>query len=691
MKQAATVCDSLKTRYAQNYDMLADDIDSSAAMGDPAIGNEGMGGLGGAGAPGEMPAEACSGGMGDAAGEDSLFDSDVDPFAGSESPEEEAAEEAAMADGAVPPGTDTGSADPLAGTESPAEEMAEHGDIGGDLGGGAPAAGGPIQVDLDLSVVTNLVNSVKDALDKVNGGGVGGDLGGGMPQPDLGAPVPGGDEIPTDNGAGINGNEGGEAPVEDSAGGSGSLLGGLPGAGAVEEVVIEVPATHNDSATGFHNDKGNVSHDEGHDESSEDVHIPGEKEEKDKEKDKEKEDSKPDFLNKEGDEEEEDPIMTEAEALGKNFKMGRIAATGSSSLDLSNVAKLLKKKADGATFAPAQDDADTKPYSSPEKSTIGHEPTFKADDPDAPTGKATIGKESPDLQKFENPDVHTGNAEMGHEKAQGYTSEKSNKGTGGVDGAGTSKAAARMNQSIKTKDMTNGLVDRLVQASETKLEEPKPVSEDKDIGEFSNNKDHSNTPEEMKRKPFAEGEKPEVPEGDGKAFIGHEEESIGDIPKTGKNAPNYPAGGGRDTSKFDKNEKNAPEKMNKDKGTVIAKSNEESNKAKNDAAFKLAGIMLQRNLIQATQLADEVDKLMKYDLDHIKMLEKTITASAGNKGLDTASNGVETPMIVPETSNQKKTASAELSNKLTEMFTLSKRLKLGENDPNIEASRLYGR
>lgn len=276
---------------------------------------------------------------------------------------------------------------------------------------------------------------------------------------------------------------------------------------------------------------------------------------------------------------------------------------------------------------------------------------------------------------------------MGHEKEQGYTAEKGHEFTGGVNGAGSSKAASRAHQGLNTRAMTSDLASRLVKiATEQKTKAPAQLKDDSDIGTVSDNKDHSNTPDKMKITPFEESDNVDVPEAGSGAFMGHEEESIGAVPKSPEHQPSIPAGGGKN-SKFDKNEKNNPEKQDHMKGTVIAGGDEKSLLARKSAAEKLAGKMIERGILRADEISAKIASLSRYQVEEILDQEKALFGVAGKKGLDTVAKGLQTPLVINASKNQKQDAATELKDKLQGLFSLSRKNALAENDPEAQLRR----
>lgn len=385
------------------------------------------------------------------------------------------------------------------------------------------------------------------------------------------------------------------------------------------------------------------------------------------------------------DDSEGDRSMREASNAADTFKKGRISSSHKVNLDLTAVAALLNKKAGDSSIKQknVQDDEGTKPYSGSDGSAMGHEDKFSADEPDAPTGgaKATMGNESKDLVNNDVPKIPAGGSPMGNEGEQGYKPEKGHDFTGGVDGAGNSKAAS-------TRSRINDLADRLIATADSKVNEAKPVSEDESTKPFSNNKDHSRTPEGSKITPFDAKDKKEiesVPEKGSGAFMGHEEESIGAVPKAPEHQPEIPEGGGVNPD-YDQNDRYAPEKQTDIKGTVIARSNEESSTARKNAAIRVAARMLENKKITASQLLAKVAELERYEVEQIQDFEKAMFGVVRKKGLDTVAQGSETALLIPERSNSRD-ASTELTKQIQGLFELDRRNRAAADDPNANLRR----
>jgi len=375
------------------------------------------------------------------------------------------------------------------------------------------------------------------------------------------------------------------------------------------------------------------------------------------------------FMEKEGLEDK----TASAQALEDAYTLrrGKIVGTHKVNLDVSSILNVLNKKADQSTLKNknVQDDKDISPISN--GSTIGGEEKFKADKPKVPeAGKsALLGKEDSNLHPGDSKaTVFTGKAEMGAEKEVGYTSEKTDEQTGGDLGAGNSKSAS-------TKNMTNNLADRISAAhtkiaSEKKIDQPQPVSEDPDLGKISTEKNDK---------------KVDIPEKGEGSFMGHEKEVLESVPDSKNSAPSIPVGGDNKEKNYD------AEKQTHVKGTVIAGSDQKTYLERKNEATKLAGRMIESGLIGSTQLMSKIAELERYDVSQIKDLEKAMfennSSQKVRKGLETVANGSEKTVVIAESSKFNNNPESELKNKLQSLFRLQKEVDFASSDPINELKR----
>ena len=430
---------------------------------------------------------------------------------------------------------------------------------------------------------------------------------------------------------------------------------------------------HND-----HADDHDDTEEKGEEEKSEDANEEekSENDNKEEKSDSDKEEPSkvaPDTLHKTGDEDED-----EATKASNNFRKGKISATGEINMNLEQVLKVLAsqgkqiKQAKEVTLKNVQDSVGK----IQDHKTMGHEEKFEMTKPDVPEAgkKALMGGEAEaglDVVT-DKPNFDAGGGEMGHEKELGYTSEKTHEMTGGNKGAGNHKASSK----ARTTVLAERIMKNIKTASDSKIENAKPVSEHSEIGKYSDGKDLPKSGNPIK--PF---ESKEIGKTDDNQMMGHEKDTIKDIPKAGKDAPSIPTGGGMN-SKYDKNQKNAPEKQTAIKGTVIAGGDAESLAAKKEAATRVAGRKLKEGMISLDKLASEIDKLSRYELSDLKDLE-TALFGASKKGFDTVAKGTEKPLVISEVSNQRK-GGQELQSALQNLFSLHKKNELAKDDPNFE-------
>jgi hypothetical protein len=374
--------------------------------------------------------------------------------------------------------------------------------------------------------------------------------------------------------------------------------------------------------------------------------------------------------------ENKEPEMAEQEADHFANVMRRGKRVGQIDIDVASIARTIQRKTAGESepkLEKAQDAVDK--YQ--DGKTLGNEEKFDPAKPSVPRGNATMGKEPSDSNPKDKPlpKVPSGGGEMGHEKEMGYTSEGTSM-TGGDKGQGKTETATA-NKSTKVADK--------------KVGPAKPVSEQTKV-DFSGNKDHENTPEQMKRIPFEESDSKEtknIPEKGEGAFIGDEKSSIGDVPKADqKFAPSIPAGGGRN-EKYDKNEKNAPELLTDIKGTAIAKSDEKSKVAQTEA-IRIAGRMIEAGLIEASQLSKKIAELSGYKLETLADIEKSLFKSAAKKGFAAESDGIEkSPVIISESSGQRN--KSDLTEQLKSLFSLNTRNQLASENTDADLRRSHNR
>jgi hypothetical protein len=161
------------------------------------------------------------------------------------------------------------------------------------------------------------------------------------------------------------------------------------------------------------------------------------------------------------------------------------------------------------------------------------------------------------------------------------------------------------------------------------------------------------------------------------SLIGHESETLKKAPKEPADQPDVFTG----DAKQGKEELDS-EKTTKDKGTVIAESDSESE------AIRVAGLMLQTKKIEASDLVTKVKELQRYKPEQIKDIEKAIFAN--EKGLNTVSDGLSQTVQINETSSVRN-AHDELSKKIARLFTLGQQNKEADDNELTQLRKTYGK
>jgi intein/homing endonuclease len=385
-------------------------------------------------------------------------------------------------------------------------------------------------------------------------------------------------------------------------------------------------------------------------------------------------------VEKEGEEEETEMDFEEKEAaiMNRNY-IGRTDEIAH--LDFSKLASVIKG-ADTIKIKPAQD---VVPFQYSATSTIGDEDAFTADKATAPHkgDAAAIGNEEP--PKAEKASAPTSDARMSGEKDNtDLKPELDDVATGGEEGAGTSKAAS-------TKERISNLADAIIKAqanieAQTKVKR-KFVQDDEDTKPYSGDSFIGNEKESIGDVPAA---KPAIEQKvpTDQAFIGNEKESIGEKPSDA-DMPDIPTKDSRIDGEKD-NEKIAPEKDDEMTGDVTNGGvNAESHTHRKEAT-RVAGRMLQAGKISIEDLATKIAELERYESGTLNDIENSIF---DEKGLNTQSEGLEQAPVVSEDSNQIKVANSqdELAKQLTGMFSLSRRNEAAQEDSDIQLRKDYGR
>lgn len=641
LNQAATVCEFLKVALAGPDDMFADELGTATTSDMP----EGPGGPGGAPIEEAPPT--------DGIGQD-------DPFDGGEMITIELPKDIAVqVSEAVEKATGEGAISPEA---TPAE--------------GAPVEGAPADaVPMEAPAETPPVEGTPAEATK---------------PVEMTPPM---DSVSQGN---ANGDGSMKSVIEPTAAPAGAAqMGGetkKPAAEPGKGVTVEIKPTGGDAApvdpvtpdeTPAHeNAETPVQEKSEEKEEKEEGEIGGESEQKENEPKDENESFK------EGDDDEEEGYgFAEASVMNSSFgKVNKI------SLDLSKVQAVINKSAQSATVdvKKVQDTKEIGSYTGGENAgAIGKENPPKSAKPDVPRSQATIGKEPSDLNPKDKPlpEIPSGSAEIGKEKELGFTGGDhsmtgGDKGQGKTDTAMTAEEmqkeaeldeVASMRGIHSTRSRIDSLVNR-IKAAQKKINDAKPVADDKDIQPVQNGST-------IGKEPKFDAKGPENTKSEG-TYIGHEKEVVGDKPDAPKDQPSIPA----DKQLIgQEGEQIAPEKQENIKGTVIA--NESSDTKQSEAeAFRVAGRMVEAGLIEPKELKTKVDQLKSYKPAQIADYEKIVFAS--KKGLDTVSEGVSQPVIINANSSVSD-ANQTLAEKLSSMMTLGRQNAEADKLPDASLKRTF--
>jgi len=342
-----------------------------------------------------------------------------------------------------------------------------------------------------------------------------------------------------------------------------------------------------------------------------------------------------------------------------------------------------------------QDSKDIGPFSAGDPQNgktvgeMGHESETIPDAslPSVPRSDARMGHENENINKEENlPQIPSDKGTLGHESEVGLSGGDV-RFTGGVGigggspGAGQTEVKASEDGEIITAELETELrsmrgsvgnskdrEDALFERLATKLQAPKAVSEDEDLNPHSNGKALGH------EEPFS-AKKPNNTEDTGNgSMMGHEADTLGSVPKSPKDHPDVPEGGTSGALMGHEGDAELnPEKQTDIKGTVIAKSNEESKAARNKEAFRVAARLLKAGVIEETQLENKISQLAQYQPDQIRDYEKAVFAQvvSKNKGLRSVSEGLQKPLIINEASSMKKSSIDEqLVNQIQSLFKM---------------------
>ena len=375
---------------------------------------------------------------------------------------------------------------------------------------------------------------------------------------------------------------------------------------------------------------------------------------------------------KEAGKEDTDYNFEDAKAMS-----GAIGKSGRTRMDLSGVMAAVNKKAGEKEVQQekAQDSGDIGTYTAGENgSEMGHENETipSAGKPGVPRDNATMGKEDTDLNPQDKPQpvIPSEDATMGHEDEAGLSGGDArytggDKGQGKTETASTDEDLFHMKGFGSSKKSLGSLAERIAK----KLAPKEPVAKDPDVQPIS---DGGTLGKEEK---FTADEPTDTEGGATESLIGHEGETVDKAPKSPEDHPEVFTGNAQQGK-----EELDSEKTTKDKGTVIAESDSESE------AIRVAGRMLENKKITASELATKITELKQYKPTQIKDIEKAIFSS---KGLNTVDDGkLSQPVQINEASSMRD-SQGELSSKLQSLFTLGKQNRIADEDDETQLRKAY--
>jgi hypothetical protein len=364
-----------------------------------------------------------------------------------------------------------------------------------------------------------------------------------------------------------------------------------------------------------------------------------------------------------------------------NVMEKNVGKVGKTQMDLSGVIDALNKTAGEKEISQekAQDSSDIGTYTAGEGgSLMGHESeTIRTPGkPSVPRDSALMGQEDSDLNPQDKPlpVIPSDNATMGHEDEAGLSGGDV-RFTGGDQGTGETELASvdadlyHMKGFGNSKSGISDLADRIA----AKLAPKAPVADDADIKPFSDGgtigKEEKFTAEEINES--------DVKSDSG--FMGHESETIGSKPDSPKDHPDVFTGNALQGK--EEGSEIGSEKTTKDKGTVIANNDSESE------AIRVAGRMLQADHITPADLPTKISELKAYRPAQIKDIEKAIFAK---KGLNTVSDGMSQSIQINEASSVRN-GQDDITSKLSSLFTLEKQNRDADQDDMTQLRKTYGK
>ena len=386
----------------------------------------------------------------------------------------------------------------------------------------------------------------------------------------------------------------------------------------------------------------------------------------------------------------ESDMDKESQNLADSLKRGRIVGVNKINLDISSLAQALNKSAGGKKLqqSNAQDQSDLGNISSGKALSKEKGEGFNMKGPKLPTNSGkTLSTEHGDSFDASTPEIPAGGPVLEGDSV--YKAEKGNLMTGGVNGAGSSKAASKHDAA---RDAFSDNLSKMAKEMKLNISPAQGQSEIGDIrsGKPLSSENGGNFCAEDLNVPSNDGavlssesgdgfdvEMPSIPAGEGS--MGHESELGLKSEKQDKITGGQLGAGSSSKSMMSSKPK-----------TATAKSSKESGESSKDAAIKLAGKMLENKIIDASQLPNKIAELQRYEVSQIVDIAKAMFRSSSTppKGLVTASKGVEHPLVIGESSNSRDGYS-DLRSKISSLFSLQQRVDQADETESVQIRKAF--
>jgi len=383
-------------------------------------------------------------------------------------------------------------------------------------------------------------------------------------------------------------------------------------------------------------------------------------------------------------EEGENYMDKESQALSESLKRGKIVGVNKLNFDVSKLAEALNmnKSAEGkkVTISNPQDQKEVGTISSGKSLKSEHGKGFDVKGPKVPGnhGKKLKSEHGDSFDDTAYPEVPVDGPSLEGESGD-YKPEKGNMMTGGQNGSGSSatgkyqmtRSAFEENLSKLAKEM--GLSEHAVQ--EDPDIQPVKGKDSLEVDGFDA-VENGGKPLSSEHGEGFDVDCPSIPAGEG--TMGHEKEMGLTSEKENQITGGQLGAGSSVKSKASKSK------------AVSASSSKGSSESVKEAAIKLAGKMIEHKLISVSELSNKIAELERYEVSQIRDIEKAMfkSSSVAPKGLVTASKGVERPIVIGETSNQRN-GFADLSSKISSLFKLQQQVNAAEQMDNIQIRNTF--